>query len=818
LGQYTQVRSCVFSDVFQTLTVDNNLKLYNILKTTYSPHHRDSESPLLGAQSEQGSFEMKNRITILAVSLTLILSILTRVQAQGPGPRGGDQSDTDQPVISSYVNLTNRLYAHSIALNPGIYVVNPGDGTATLLGMIGVRDIIDIAFSSHNTLYGITFDKFVMIDPYTAQGKIIGNSIGFTNLSALVTSPNSLIYAASSDDGKFIRIDENTGTGTLIGHFGSGLTSSGDLAYDSSGKLFATVKKTGSTTDWLASINPTNGAATLIGDTGFPEVWGISFEGGILYGVTSGGQLIRIDPKTGSGSKVGTKANIVYGGLATSPTIPLLDLPFDYSGSDFATSAKGFYAESGGRVNSWFDHHAPGENDDLLLRWNGYPALPDPANIPCRHGLNCYDGNEGIDFSKNNTPEYVYAAAPGVVFEAKMDCIASDSACGGGYGNYVLIDHGNGYATRYGHLDRVIVQNGDRLDNLHFRAIPIGTMGKTGYIKDNDGTNLHFSVYHDPNNVWVISRVLDPFGWWDQTGNSDPWENGASEKSVFMWKYPVIDQAVVNALSYSLQSPSGDITVNFPPSTFVTDTLVQLLEAPPIANPSAQLRSIGSSFWLNVAHGNPNSAQTAKQPSGNTDFSQPISIIVAYTAEAVQHLDESTLALYQWDDSSQSWKSLPSLVDEADMKVTSLVTKPGQFDLQGALTCQNDTNESNDDFYHAALLGTRFTTASLEDTNDVDWYTIDAKARAMYTIKSTNLGPGVDPSAELYDFGGDTLLAVDDDGGGGNNFQITWSPNKDQTLFLKVMSAPSSNTGCDASYSVEVDDVRYRLDLPLLFQ
>jgi murein DD-endopeptidase MepM/ murein hydrolase activator NlpD len=471
--------------------------------------------------------------------------------------------------------------------------------------------------------------------------------------------------------------------------------------------------------------------------------------------------LIAIDPNTGIGPAVGTKANIVYGGLTTTPTAPLLDLPIDYTGSDFATSARGFYAEAGGRVYAWFDHHAPGENDGLFLRWTGYPPLPNPANNACRPGINCYDGHEGIDFSKENTPEYIYAAAPGVVFETKTDCNVGDPSC--------------------------------------------------------DGAHLHFGVYYDPNNGWVFDRMLDPFGWWDPKGNPDPWINGAGDKSVSMWKSPVIDQAVVDESSYSLQSPSGDVTANFPPGTFITDTLVQLLEAPPIANPSAQLRSTGSSFGLNAVPGNPNSTQTAQQPSGSADFNQPISFIVAYRAEAVQHLDESTLALYQWDDSSQSWESLPSLVDEANRKVTSLATKSGQFDLQGALACQNDTNEINDDFYHATLPGTGLTPASLEDANDADWYTIDARAGATYTIKSTNLGVDVDPSAELYDFGGDTLLAVDDNGGEGNNFQIIWSPNKDQILFLKVMSTPSGETGCDATYSVEVD-APYRLDLPLLIR
>jgi murein DD-endopeptidase MepM/ murein hydrolase activator NlpD len=59
----------------------------------------------------------------------------------------------------------------------------------------------------------------------------------------------------------------------------------------------------------------------------------------------------------------------------------------------------------------------------------------------------------------------------------------------GGYGNYVVVDHGNGFSTLYGHLTTIYVNAGETVS----AGQQIGTMGNTG---NSTGPHLHFEVIY----------------------------------------------------------------------------------------------------------------------------------------------------------------------------------------------------------------------------------------------------------------------------------------------------------------------------------
>lgn len=88
--------------------------------------------------------------------------------------------------------------------------------------------------------------------------------------------------------------------------------------------------------------------------------------------------------------------------------------------------------------------------------------------------------HSGIDLAAGRgTP--VMATLPGV---ARVVISAS------GYGLHVIIDHGGGLSSLYGHLDTVTITTGDDVD----AGEVIGTVGSTG---NATGPHLHFEIRRD---------------------------------------------------------------------------------------------------------------------------------------------------------------------------------------------------------------------------------------------------------------------------------------------------------------------------------
>ncbi|VAX08761.1 Phage endopeptidase (ACLAME 35) [hydrothermal vent metagenome] len=92
--------------------------------------------------------------------------------------------------------------------------------------------------------------------------------------------------------------------------------------------------------------------------------------------------------------------------------------------------------------------------------------------------------HRGVDFAGKKDAA-IFSVAAGVVSQAGKQQ---------GYGYMVEINHGNGYATLYGHNGKILVDVGDRVDKNQI----IARMGSTGR---STGPHLHFEVLRDGKQV-----------------------------------------------------------------------------------------------------------------------------------------------------------------------------------------------------------------------------------------------------------------------------------------------------------------------------
>lgn len=88
--------------------------------------------------------------------------------------------------------------------------------------------------------------------------------------------------------------------------------------------------------------------------------------------------------------------------------------------------------------------------------------------------------HEAIDIAGSGEGSPIYAAGAGNVIVSKRNAPS--------LGNYVIINHNNGYYTLYGHMAALTVSEGQTVS----KGQQIGTMGHTGFAT---GTHLHFGLY-----------------------------------------------------------------------------------------------------------------------------------------------------------------------------------------------------------------------------------------------------------------------------------------------------------------------------------
>ena len=141
-----------------------------------------------------------------------------------------------------------------------------------------------------------------------------------------------------------------------------------------------------------------------------------------------------------------------------------------------------------------FTSSAPGTRDELILRTDRYLdtiqnvplGAPVPGVLTSRFGqrIDPINGksafHQGVDI-RGRLGRNVTATADGIVMSQDYDSFS---------GRYVVLDHGNGFRTKYAHLNKSLVQKGDTVA----RGQVIGLVGNSGR---STGPHVHYEIHYD---------------------------------------------------------------------------------------------------------------------------------------------------------------------------------------------------------------------------------------------------------------------------------------------------------------------------------
>jgi len=118
---------------------------------------------------------------------------------------------------------------------------------------------------------------------------------------------------------------------------------------------------------------------------------------------------------------------------------------------------------------------------------------------PARHYL-----HNGLDFAQQDDRGHsIFGTPGGVVAEGDVaeTCFAGSARCSG-YGNGLLVKHGDDIFSWYGHLSKILVEPGDHVLPLEFGGDPAYEVGNTfGTVSDPTRTlavpHVHFELVHE---------------------------------------------------------------------------------------------------------------------------------------------------------------------------------------------------------------------------------------------------------------------------------------------------------------------------------
>ncbi len=204
-----------------------------------------------------------------------------------------------------------KLYAIGSSGGQGfLYTIDTTSAVATYRSEIGIPDIRGAAVRrADSVLYGVSSDGVTShLHRISIDGGVTTVAvIPVSNIRSIAFGPGDTLYGASFAGGLY-RIDPSSGSAALLGST-PGLEYAGLAFHPSNGSLWGSVLHP---IDSIFTINLSNGAATLIGTTGFNALTSsLAFSAsGTLYGLIDNGTgenyIATINLANGAGNLIGS--------------------------------------------------------------------------------------------------------------------------------------------------------------------------------------------------------------------------------------------------------------------------------------------------------------------------------------------------------------------------------------------------------------------------------------------------------------------------------------------------------------------------------
>ncbi|MBP9732617.1 MAG: M23 family metallopeptidase [Candidatus Magasanikbacteria bacterium] len=339
---------------------------------------------------------------------------------------------------------------------------------------------------------------------------------------------------------------------------------------------------------------------------------------------------------------------------------PFLALPWDYaaSGRRFDQAALS--------IETQFDHQYP------VFNTPDGEISSDSASLITYTQEEIKSPRSGYDGYSWGFKAGIIVGTPVLATENGIATYLYSNQCG----NTILIDHLNGFQTRYCQLAP---------DGLITTDLPVAVtqgqiIGKVGLPVFTPTAELYISIVEDTNKDGVFeddipNGVIDPFGW--QGKDSDPWEL-VGNRSQYLWNKITLDD------TYTLPSVGaryfiGDFTVDFPKNTLAYDTILNFKHISKIRNISVEeddtrlYESISNRLKLTMSDG----------------FGEIISILphdftvsLSYDPHQLERYHAESIGIYSSSTGSM-WSKEVSVIDTAKKTISTSTNEMSSFAILG---------------------------------------------------------------------------------------------------------------------------------------